>query len=117
MSGSPPSSASEVRDAGSAQPALTGIRVLDFTRFVAGPYVTMLLADAGAEVVKIEPLGGEETRRLDPKIDTPTGQASGYFHRFNRSKKSVALDLQSERGRRIVLDLLPAFDVVDENFR
>ena len=100
-----------------ATPPLTGIRVLDFTRFVAGPYVTMLLADAGADVVKIEPLGGEETRYLDPKIDTPSGKSSGYFHRFNRSKRSVCVDLQSEQGREVVLRLVSAFDVVVENFR
>src|SRR6478672_1016197 len=77
----------------------------------------MLLADAGAEVVKIEPLGGEETRELDPMIDTPTGLASGYFHRFNRTKKSICVDFRSETGRSIVLRLVPAFDVVVENFR
>jgi CoA:oxalate CoA-transferase len=101
----------------SALAPLTGIRVLDFTRFVAGPYATMLLADAGAEVVKVEPLGGDETRRLDPMIDTPSGPASGYFHRFNRSKKSLCVDIRSERGRELVRGLVPAFDVVVENFR
>lgn len=98
-------------------PPLTGIRVLDFTRFVAGSYATMLLADAGAEVVKVEPPGGEETRALDPMIDTPSGQASGYFHRFNRSKKSICVDFTTPRGREVVLRLLPRFDVVVENFR
>ncbi|MEX2555152.1 MAG: CoA transferase [Actinomycetota bacterium] len=117
MTDGSPSSTSHAGDLESDQPPLTGIRVLDFTRFVAGPYVTMLLADSGAEVVKIEPIGGEETRQLDPKIDTPSGEASGYFHRFNRSKRSVCVDLQSERGRQIVLELAPAFDVVVENFR
>lgn len=98
-------------------PPLTGIRVLDFTRFVAGPYATMLLADAGADVVKVEPIGGEETRALDPMIDTPTGKASGYFHRFNRSKKSICVDLATDAGRDIILRLVTAFDVVVENFR
>lgn len=98
-------------------PPLAGIRVLDFTRFVAGSYATMLLADAGAEVVKVEPPGGEETRALDPMIDTPSGPASGYFHRFNRSKKSVCIDFASAQGREVVLRLLPSFDVVVENFR
>jgi crotonobetainyl-CoA:carnitine CoA-transferase CaiB-like acyl-CoA transferase len=91
--------------------------VLDFTRFVAGPYATMLLADAGADVVKVEPLGGDETRQLDPMIDTPRGPASGYFHRFNRSKRSICVDLESERGRDVVRRLVPSFDVVVENFR
>jgi crotonobetainyl-CoA:carnitine CoA-transferase CaiB-like acyl-CoA transferase len=98
-------------------PPLAGVRVLDFTRFVAGPYATMLLADAGAEIVKVEPLGGDETRALDPMIDTPSGPASGYFHRFNRSKKSLCVDLGDERGREIVRRLVPSFDVVVENFR
>jgi CoA:oxalate CoA-transferase len=102
---------------GPSQPPLTGVRVLDFTRFVAGPYATMLLADAGAEVVKVEPLGGDETRQLDPMIDTPAGPASGYFHRFNRSKRSICVDIESERGREVVRRLVPAFDVVVENFR
>jgi crotonobetainyl-CoA:carnitine CoA-transferase CaiB-like acyl-CoA transferase len=100
-----------------AAPALTGVRVLDFTRFVAGPYATMLLADAGAEVVKVEPIGGEETRALDPMIDTPAGQASGYFHRFNRTKRSICVDLSTEAGREVILQLVPSFDVVVENFR
>jgi len=98
-------------------PPLTGVRVLDFTRFVAGPYATMLLADAGAEVVKVEPLAGDETRRLDPMIDTPAGRASGYFHRLNRSKRSVCVDLASDAGREVVRRLVPAFDVLVENFR
>ena len=98
-------------------PPLTGVRVLDFTRFVAGPYATMLLADAGAEVVKVEPLGGDETRALDPMFDTPTGPASGYFHRFNRTKRSLCVDFASEAGREVVLRLAPGFDVVVENFR
>ena len=98
-------------------PPLAGIRVLDFTRFVAGPYATMLLADAGAEVVKVEPLGGEETRALDPMIDTPSGKSSGYFHRFNRSKKSICVDIQSDAGRDVILRLAPSFDVVVENYR
>lgn len=96
---------------------LGGIRVLDFTRFVAGPYATMLLADAGADVVKVEPFGGDETRSLDPMIDTPAGPASGYFHRFNRSKRSISLDVTAPEGRDVVLRLVPSFDVVVENFR
>jgi CoA:oxalate CoA-transferase len=105
-----------VTEAGQAPP-LAGLRVLDFTRFVAGPYATMLLADAGAEIVKVEPLGGDETRQLDPMIDTPSGPASGYFHRFNRTKKSLCVDLASEAGREVVRRLVPRFDVVVENFR
>ncbi len=99
------------------EPPLSGIRVLDFTRFVSGPYATMLLADAGAEVVKVEPLGGDATRALDPMIDSPSGKTSGYFHRFNRSKKSISVDFRSDAGRSLVGRLVPSFDVVVENFR
>ncbi len=106
-----------MEDADAQTPPLTGVRVLDFTRFVAGPYATMLLADAGAEVIKVEPIGGDETRRLDPMIQTPSGPASGYFHRLNRSKKSVCVDLRSAAGQDVVRRLVPAFDVVVENFR
>ncbi len=98
-------------------PPLSGIRVLDFTRFVAGPYATMLMADAGAEVVKVAPPGGDETRALDPMFDTPIGPASGYFHRFNRSKKSLCVDIATNEGRSAIERLLPSFDVVVENFR
>jgi crotonobetainyl-CoA:carnitine CoA-transferase CaiB-like acyl-CoA transferase len=91
--------------------------VLDLTRFVAGPYATMLLADSGAEVVKVEPIGGEETRGLDPMIETPSGKASGYFHRFNRTKKSICVDYRTGRGRDVILRLAPHFDVFVENFR
>lgn len=98
-------------------PALRGIRVLDFTRFVSGPYTTMLMADAGADVVKVEPIGGEATRFLDPKIETPEGEASGYFHRFNRSKRSLCVDFHSTQGRDLLLRMIPEFDVLVENFR
>lgn len=98
-------------------PPLDGVRVLDLTRFVAGPYATMLLADAGADVVKLEPIGGETTRELDPMIDSPTGPTSGYFMRFNRSKKSVCLDLRSAAGRDVFRRILAGFDVLVENFR
>jgi crotonobetainyl-CoA:carnitine CoA-transferase CaiB-like acyl-CoA transferase len=106
-----------VSDGPGLLPPLAGVRVLDFTRFVAGPYATMLLADAGAEVVKVEPLGGDETRQLDPMIETPSGKASGYFHRFNRTKRSICVDLASPSGREVVRRLVPSFDVVVENFR
>ena len=103
--------------ADSRQRALNGVRVLDFSRFVAGPYATMLLADAGAEVIKVEPLGGEETRDLDPMIETPTGPSSGYFYRFNRSKKSICIDTRNPMGRAVIERLIAHIDVVVENFR
>lgn len=98
-------------------PPLQGVRILDFTRYISGPYATMLLADAGAEVIKVEPIGGEVTRELDPMIDSPSGRVSGYFHRLNRSKRSAAIDITTAAGREVVLRLVPAVDVVVENFR
>jgi CoA:oxalate CoA-transferase len=95
------------------RPPLHGVRVLDLTRFVAGPYCTMLLADQGAEVVKVEPFGGEDTRALDVKLDG----VSTYFLRFNRSKKSVCVDLKHEAGRGVLEKLVRAADVLVENFR
>ena len=97
---------------------LAGVTVLDLTRFVAGPYATMLLADAGADVIKVEPIAGEETRRLDPILTGPQGATvSGYFLRLNRSKRSLTIDLRSSRGVGVFLDLVAAADVVVENFR
>ena len=98
-------------------PALEGIRVLDFTRFVAGPYTTMLLGDAGAEVIKVEPLGGEETRQLEPMFDTPSGPSSAYYYRLNRNKKSLCVDFKRPAGRDVVRELIAESDVLVENFR
>ena len=98
-------------------PPLAGVRVLDLTRFVAGPYCTMLLADQGAEVVKVEPFGGEETRGLDATLGEGEAAVSTYFLRFNRSKKSVCVDLKGERGRGVFELLVRNADVLVENFR
>jgi CoA:oxalate CoA-transferase len=93
---------------------LSGIRVLDLSRVMAGPYCTALLADLGAEVIKIEaPGGGDDARRFGPFI----GEASLYFALLNRSKKSIALNLKSPHARGIVADLAAKSDVVVENFR
>jgi CoA:oxalate CoA-transferase len=92
---------------------LDGVRVLELARFQAGPRGGMLLADLGAEVIKIEPPGGEETRRHPPVV---RGQ-SVYFSVYNRGKKSVCLDLRSARGKEIFAALVPQADVVLENFR
>ena len=82
--------------------ALQGLKVLDFTRVYSGPYCTMLMADLGAEVIKIEAVGrGDDTRAFAP---IKNGQ-SGYFTYLNRSKKSLTLDLKSEEGKKIALDL------------
>ncbi|MCR8501259.1 MAG: CoA transferase [Crenarchaeota archaeon] len=92
---------------------LKGIRVLDFSRVLVGPLASMMLADLGAEVIKIEPPEGDETRYWAPIID---GE-SGYFMSFNRNKKSIAIDLKKNKGREIVYKLIKISDVVIENFR
>lgn len=92
--------------------------VLDLTRFMSGPYATMMLADAGARVIKVEPVDGEETRRLDPVTTDFDGEdISGYFLRLNRRKESVCLDLRSPEGKDTFLQLVEHADVVIENFR
>lgn len=93
-----------------------GVRVLDLSRMLAGPYGSMLLADQGAEVIKIEePDGGDPMRVMGPPF-LPDG-ASPYFLAINRNKKSVALDLTKPAGRDVFVDLVRTTDVVWENFR
>ena len=99
------------------RPPLAGVRVLDLTRFIAGPYCTMLLADQGAEVVKVEPLSGEETRVLPPMLGEGDSEIAAYFLRFNRSKKSLCLDLKLAEGRSLFERLVETADVLVENFR
>ena len=94
---------------------LSGIRVLDLTRVLAGPFCTMMLADLGAEVVKIErPDGGDDARQYGPFL--PSGE-SGYFASVNRGKKSVVLDLKDPDSRETFFALLDRADVLVENFR
>lgn len=93
---------------------LSGIRVVDLSRVMSGPYCTALLADLGAEVIKVETPGtGDDARRFGPFID----QASVYFALLNRNKKSITLNLKTARARSIVADLAAKSDVVVENFR
>ncbi len=90
---------------------LAGVRVLDFTRYLAGPFATMQLADYGAEVVKIESREGREFR-------PPSSRRDNYFFlSSNRGKRSVTLDFRKPRGLEVVKRMLPRFDVVVENFR
>lgn len=94
---------------------LAGIRVVDFTRVLAGPFGTQILGDLGAEVIKIEnPIGGDDTRMLKPREDL--GGEAAFFMALNRSKQSVALDLKSEAGREVALDLIAKADILVENF-
>jgi formyl-CoA transferase len=97
-----------------SRPALDGLRVIDFTHFIAGPYCTMILGDLGADVVKIEnpTSGGDNMRAFQPKI---AGE-SGPFIWANRNKRSVAIDLSTPAGRQVALDLLADADVLVENF-
>src|SRR5712664_1916806 len=92
---------------------LDGIRVLELARFQAGPRGGMLLSDLGAEVIKIEPPGGEETRKHPPLV---RGQ-SVYFSVYNRGKKSVCLDLRNAQGKEVFAALVATADIVLENFR
>ncbi|HEY8643203.1 MAG TPA: CoA transferase, partial [Candidatus Dormibacteraeota bacterium] len=93
---------------------LDGIRVLDLTRVLAGPFATSLLADMGADVIKVErPGDGDETRHLAPFRD---GE-SHYFLSVNRNKRGVVIDLKQPAGRQVVLDLARVSDVCIENFR
>jgi crotonobetainyl-CoA:carnitine CoA-transferase CaiB-like acyl-CoA transferase len=88
----------------------SGLRVVEFTHMVMGPTCGMLLADLGAEVIKVEPLAGDSTRKL-------VGSGAGFFPMFNRNKKSIAVDTKDPRGREIVLKLVAGADVFSENFK
>ncbi|MFT5628984.1 MAG: CoA:oxalate CoA-transferase [Gammaproteobacteria bacterium] len=93
---------------------LSGVTVLDFSRVLAGPYCTMVLADLGARVIKVEKFGtGDDTRAFPPFVDAE----SAYFMCFNRGKESIVLDIKSPRDRDLLEKLLDTSDVLVENFR
>jgi crotonobetainyl-CoA:carnitine CoA-transferase CaiB-like acyl-CoA transferase len=94
----------------SAPPPLAGLRVVEFTHMVMGPAVGAILADLGAEVLRIEPLGGDSTRQL-------LGSGAGYFPMYNRNKKSVCLNLKDPRGLELARRLVAEADILVENFR
>ncbi len=95
--------------------ALSGVRVLDLTRILSGPFASMILADLGADVIKVEDTkGGDDTRHWGPPFQ---GADAAYFHSVNRNKRSLAVDLKSDAGLGIVLQLADSADVVLENFR
>ena len=87
-----------------------GIRVVEFTHMVMGPTCGLLLGDLGAEVIKVEPIEGDSTRRL-------LGSGAGFFPTFNRNKKSITLDLKQPEGREAALRLVATADIVSENFK
>ena len=94
--------------------ALTGFRVIDLTRVLGGPYCTQILGDHGAEIIKVEPPQGDETRDWGPPF---AGDYASYFAGVNRNKRSIALDLSREQGRAVVMRLLEGADVLVENFK
>ncbi|WP_322092940.1 CaiB/BaiF CoA transferase family protein [Paraburkholderia bannensis] len=96
--------------AAAARLPLDGVRVVEFTHMVMGPTCGMILADLGAEVIKVEPPGGDKTRNLP-------GLGIGFFRSFNRNKKSVVIDINTEEGRAAAVELIGQCDVMLENFR
>src|SRR2546427_6463110 len=103
------------KESKSMQAALEGIRVLDVTQIMAGPFCTMLLADLGAEVIKIEnPRGGDDSRRMAPPY---YHGESAAFIAMNRNKFGLALDIRSPEGKELLWRLIATADVLIENFR
>jgi crotonobetainyl-CoA:carnitine CoA-transferase CaiB-like acyl-CoA transferase len=94
--------------------ALAGLKVIDLTRVLGGPYCTMILSDHGAEVIKVEPPQGDEVRDWGPPFH---GDDASYFIGINRNKKSLALDIGKPEGKQILLKLLEDADIVIENFK
>ena len=98
--------------------ALDSVRIVDLTQMLAGPFCTMLLADQGAEVIKVEPLDGDHTRIIGPyHVDDKLRAFGGYFASVNRNKKSIAIDLKKPDGRDLVMKLCDGADAVVENYR
>ncbi len=98
--------------------ALQGLRVIDLTQMLAGPFCTMMLGDQGAEVIKIEPLIGDGTREMGPfAADDSLKAFGGYFQSVNRNKLSLALDLKQPQGRELFIRLVETAQVVVENYR
>src|ERR1700738_1707453 len=94
--------------------AMTGLRVIDLTRVLGGPYCTQILADHGADVIKVEPPAGDEVRDWGPPFH---GDDAAYFVGINRNKRSIGLDLASEGGRAVLMKMLEGADVLIENFK
>lgn len=100
------------------QGALAGVRVLDFTRVLAGPFCTMLLGDMGAQVIKVESPGGDETRQWGPPwVGDSTSGMSAYYLSVNRNKHSITLNLKHPHAQRIARDLAARSQIVIENFK
>lgn len=98
--------------------ALEGVRIVDLTQMLAGPYCTMMLADQGADVIKVEPIEGDGTRTGGPFRDDDSLRAyGGYFASVNRNKRSIGLDLKTVEGRDMLIKLVRSADALVENFR
>src|SRR5271165_3407107 len=98
--------------------ALEGVRIIDLTQMLAGPYCTMMLADQGAEVIKVEPLNGDATRIGGPfRTDDSLRLFGGCFASINRNKKSIALDLKRPEGKALLMRLCRSADALVENYR
>ena len=97
-----------------SQPVLSGYKVLDLTTFLSGPFCTQVLADLGADVVKVEPPAGDSSRHIPPHF---VGDDSAYFLANNRNKRSVVADMKTEAGQAFVLELIAKADVVVDNYR
>ncbi len=93
---------------------MTGLRVIDLTRVLGGPYCTQILADHGADVIKVEPPAGDEVRDWGPPFHDDD---AAYFVGINRNKRSIGLDLASQGGRDVLLKMLEGADVLIENFK
>ena len=105
-------------DTAAAWGALQDVRVIDLTRMLSGPYCTMLLADQGAEVIKVESFDGDTTRGHGPyREDDPGHEFGGYFQSVNRNKKSIVLDLKDAQACEVIRRLVKTADVLVENFR
>jgi formyl-CoA transferase len=98
-------------------PPLRGVKVVELTHLIAGPYCTQLLAEEGATVIKVEPPGGELTRHREPFRHSEQGTISGYFGALNRGKRSIVLDLKNQAGAQTFLELLKTADVFVTNMR
>lgn len=97
-----------------SKPLLDGIRVIDLSRILAGPYATMQLSDLGAEVIKVETFEGDETRKWGPPF--ANDEDSSYFLCANRNKKSICVNLKTNEGRKIIYDLVRISDIIAENY-
>jgi len=96
---------------------LEGLKILDLSRVLACPFASMILAEMGAQVIKVEqPRTGDETRHFEPRVNGEYGSESAYFFAFNRSKQSITVNLRSEQGQKIIKDLAADADIFLENF-